>query len=90
MIATNVTVELLGMARHRSGRSELTVPGHTVADIAHGVVMACPALAGIISAEGVLSRHYLFCLDGGPFIDDPTITIPAGCRLVIFGADAGG
>jgi len=85
-----VTVEFLGMARHRAGRSELCAAGRTVADLLESVVRQCPSLAGLVSGTGELSRHYLISLDGERFVDDAAEPVPPGCRLLILGADPGG
>ena len=84
-----VTVELLGMARFRAGRAELRADGRTVGDVVRSVVAQCPALAGLL-ADGGLSRHYLISFDGERFVDDPAEQVPAGSRVLILGADAGG
>ena len=89
MAEPTVTVELFGLARHRAGRAELAVRGRTVGDVAQQVASDCPGLGSLI-AGGVLSRQYLFTLDGDRFIDDPAAVVPAGSRLLILGADAGG
>jgi hypothetical protein len=85
-----VTVELLGLARHRAGRKDLYASGRTVADVLRVTVRTCPGLAGLITPDGSLSRQYLVSLDGERFIDDPAEPVPAGCRVLILGADAGG
>jgi molybdopterin converting factor small subunit len=85
-----VTVEFLGMARHRAGRSELSAAGRTVAELLVAVVRACPKLGGLFTESGAVSRQFLISIDGQRFTDDPNEVIPTGCRLLIFGADAGG
>jgi hypothetical protein len=85
-----VTVELLGLARHRGGRTELTARGTTIAELLGSVVRSCPGLNDLVAADGALARHYLVSIDGERFIDDPTEQFPAGSRLLILGADPGG
>lgn len=90
MAAAAVTVEFFGMARHRAGRTELRAPGHSVADVLRAVMTSCPRLAGLMTPAGELSRQYLVSLDGERFVSDPAEPIPAGCRVLVLGADAGG
>jgi molybdopterin converting factor small subunit len=90
MAEPTVTVELLGLARHRAGRAELVVAGRTVADLLRAVGHACPGLRDVLGENGRISRQYLVSLDGGRFIADPTSEVPAGGRLLILGADSGG
>lgn len=85
-----MTVELLGMARHRAGIPSLCASGLTVADLLRSVIAQSPNLAGLLSPAGELSRHYLVSLDGERFIDDPAEPVPPGCRVLILGADPGG
>lgn len=86
----SVTVELLGLARHRAGRAELHIPGGTLADTLRSVGRECPGLEGLVNPDGSLSRRFLFSLDGERFLDDAAVPVPAGARLLILGADAGG
>ena len=90
MAAEQVTVEFLGLARHRAGCSELCAAGRTVGDLLAEVIARRPKLAGLMCERGQLSRHYLISLDGQRFIDDPAEPIPPGSRLLILGADPGG
>ena len=85
-----VTVEFFGMARHRAGRTELRADGRNVADVLRTVMANCPRLAGLVTPSGELSRQFLVSLNGERFVDDPTEPIPAGCRVLVLGADAGG
>ena len=85
-----VTVEFFGLARHRAGRAELSVPGRTVAELARGVEATCPRLGVLLSEHGTLSPQYLFSIDGNRFTDDAGTIVPVGGRLLILGADAGG
>jgi hypothetical protein len=85
-----VTVEFLGLARHRAGRSELRAAGRTIGDLLCAVMARCPRLAGLVSDTGELSRHYLVSFDGERFVDDAAEPVPRGCRVLILGADPGG
>jgi len=85
-----VTVELLGLARHRGGRAELTARGTTIAELLGSVVRSCPGLSDLVAADGAVAGHYLVSIDGERFIDDPAEPFPTGSRLLILGADPGG
>jgi hypothetical protein len=85
-----VTVEFLGMARHRAGCAELSAAGRTVGDLLGAVMAQCPRLTGLVSDTGELSRHYLISLDGERFVSDTADPVSPGCRLLILGADPGG
>jgi molybdopterin converting factor small subunit len=85
-----VTVELFGLARLRAGVAEVRADGRTVADLLRSVVRQCPQLTGLVSDRGDVSRQYLVSIDGDRFIADTAEPIPAGCRLLILGADPGG
>lgn len=90
MSAAPVTVEFLGTARFRAGRSELRARGGTVGELLRAVITECPKLAGLMADRGELSRQYLVSIDGERFVDDLFQTVPAGCRVLVLGADAGG
>jgi hypothetical protein len=90
MAESRVTVELLGLARHRAGRAEVLVAGRTVAELLRAVGRACPGLGGILQDDGQVSPQYLVSLDGERFVADPAVAVPAGGRLLILGADPGG
>jgi hypothetical protein len=40
--------------------------------------------------DGSLSRRFLVSIDGERFVSDPAEPVPAGSRLLLLGADAGG
>lgn len=90
MAGPKVTVELLGLARHRAGCAEVVVAGRTVAELLRAVGLACPGLGCVLGADGTISRQYLVSLDGERFVADPALEVPAGRRLLILGADPGG
>jgi hypothetical protein len=54
------------------------------------VVAQCPRLGSLLNQAGELSRQYLISFDGQRFVNDPAEPVPAGCRLLILGADPGG
>ena len=85
-----VTVELYGVPRLRAGRAEVTVPAGTVAEVLAALERACPGLAGLVGPDGRPSPHYLLSLDGVRFLGDPSQAVPAGARLLLLSADAGG
>jgi len=87
---STVTVELLGMARHRAGCTELTAAGDTVGELLRSVVRSCPGLQDLIAADGSVARHYLLCADGERFVSELSDQLAAGSRLLILGADPGG
>ena len=90
MSESTVTIELLGMARHRAGCTELTANGSTVAELLRSVVQSCPGLKDLIAKDGSIARQYLVSADGEWFIDDVSQLFPAGSRMLILGADPGG
>jgi molybdopterin converting factor small subunit len=85
-----VTVELFGTARHLAGVATLNVCGPTIADVLHSLERDFRRLEGIITPDGSLSRRFLVSIDGQRFVSDLSESIPAGSRLLIIGADAGG
>ena len=90
MLVPLVTIEFLGLARFRAGRSEVVAEGRTVADLLRSAIRQCPNLSGLFTDAGTISRQFLISLDGQRFIDDPTEAVPVGSRLLVLGADAGG
>lgn len=87
---SSVTVEFFGIARQRAGRTEVSVSGQTVAQLLDAVERTCPELSGLLNQDGSISRKYLVSLNGNSFVDDPASIVPAGTRLIVLGADAGG
>jgi hypothetical protein len=84
-----VIVEFYGVPRLRAGRAELPVPPGTVAEVLAAVETACPGLLGLVEG-GRLLPHYLLSLDGQQFVMDLEEQVPAGARLLLLSADAGG
>ncbi len=85
-----VTVELFGIPRQRAGRAELAVRAGTVGELLEAVVRACPALSGLVRADGRLSPQYLLSLDGQRFLQEPHEPLRPGDRVLLLSADAGG
>lgn len=85
-----VAVEFFGLPRQRAGVRELHVAATTVRGALAEIVRACPRLAGIVTADGRLSPHYLLSLDGMAFVNDLDSPLDAGARLLVLAADAGG
>ena len=85
-----MTVELFGTARHLGGVATLKVHGHTIAELLLSVGCDCPRLKDLVTPGGTLSRRFLVSIDGNRFVNDLTEAMPAGSRLLILGADAGG
>jgi hypothetical protein len=85
-----VTVELFGTARHLAGAATVEVRGRTIAELLRSTERSCPRLAGVVTPEGRLSRRFLVSIDGKRFVTDLAEPMPAGARLLILGADAGG
>jgi hypothetical protein len=85
-----VIVEFFGIPRLRAGRAELAVAPGRVAEVLAAVERTCPRLAGLVRPEGRLAPHYLLSLDGQRFVSDLREELPAGTRLLLLSADAGG
>ena len=84
-----VTVEFYGVPRQRAGRAELTVDADTAAAALARVAAACPELGGLVT-DGRLAPLYLLSVDGERFVADLAEPLPAGTRLLLLSADAGG
>lgn len=88
--STLVTVEFYGIPRRRAGRDTVCVEAGTIVQVLNAVERMCPALAGLVEANGQLSPHYLISLDGNGFVTDLQQALPAGARVLLLSADAGG
>ncbi|MSR52671.1 MAG: MoaD/ThiS family protein [Gemmataceae bacterium] len=53
---TSVTIEFQGLARQKAGRSELAIPGQTLAQLLDHVGRTCPGLSGLLNDDGSISR----------------------------------
>jgi hypothetical protein len=90
-----VQVELFSMARLVSGRSclKLDLPcDATLAEVAHALVMACPALRGLaITTDGTaLLESYTLNLNGRVFVTETGVHLQQGDTLLLFSSQAGG
>ena len=88
--STTVIVEFYGIPRQRAGRAELAVPAGTVGEVLAAVVRSCPALTGVIGDGGRIAGHYLVSIDGQRFVREVDEPVPAGQRLLVLSAEAGG
>jgi molybdopterin converting factor small subunit len=88
--STQVTVEFFGVPRQRAGRAELAVEAASVAELLAAVECACPGLKGLVRPDGRLAPHYLLSVGGQRFVTDTREALPAGTRLLLLSADAGG
>jgi hypothetical protein len=91
----NVQVELFSMARLVCGRSFLALDlpcDATLADVAHALVRACPALRGLaITTDGTgLLESYALNLNGRVFVTDTGVHLQQGDTLLLFSSQAGG
>jgi molybdopterin converting factor small subunit len=90
-----VQVELFSMARLVCGRSHLErdLPcDATLADVAHALVVACPALRGLaITTDGTgLLASYALNLNDQVFVTDTGVHPQQGDTLLLFPSEAGG
>jgi molybdopterin converting factor small subunit len=89
-----IRVEFYGLARLRSGTSELTLvlPGGnaSLADALQAIARRLPALGEELLAGGRLHPTLAANLDGQRFVSDPQTPIADGQCLLILSADAGG
>lgn len=88
--ANEVTIELLGVPRRRSGRSKVLVSARTAREALERLAVQCPGLKDVIGAEGEMAPHYLLSLDGRVFLKDLGRVLEPGERLLLLSADAGG
>ena len=85
-----VTVEFYGVPRQRAGVAELRVVPGTVAQVLAQVTQHCHGLPELVNANGDLVPHYLLSLNGERFVTSLAEELPAGSRLLLLSADAGG
>ena len=82
-------VEFLGIPRERAGISELEVQADTLGQLLGALATRCPALGGLISAEG-LHPSLAANLNGDAFVTDLATPLTHDDRLLILSADVGG
>lgn len=87
---SDVVIELFGIPRHRAGVAQVEVPAVTVAEALAALQERCPALRGLVKADGTPGSEYLLSIDGRTFVTDPQRALTPGCRLLLLSADAGG
>jgi hypothetical protein len=85
-----ITVEFFGVPRLLAGRAELAVAPGPVAAVLAAVEQACPRLRGLVEEGCRLAPEYLLSLDGQEFVTELSRELPAGTRLLMLSADAGG
>ncbi|MFO0848137.1 MAG: hypothetical protein U0871_06220 [Gemmataceae bacterium] len=85
-----VTVEFYGVPRRRAGVPEAAVVADTPAAALAAVADALPGLGRVLVADGRLMPEYLLSVNGERFVADLTQPLPAGSRLLLLSADAGG
>ncbi len=86
----HVAVEFYGVPRLRAGRAELAVEAGPAADVLARVAAACPGLGQVVRPDGRLAPQYLLSVNGERFVTDLGEPLPAGSRLLLLSADAGG
>jgi molybdopterin converting factor small subunit len=82
-------VEFLGIPRQRAGLSELEVEAATLGQLLGTLAAKCPALRGLITADG-LHPSIVANLNGDQFVSDLETPLSGNDRLLILSADAGG
>ena len=82
-------VEFLGIPRERAGTSELEVQAETLGQLLKALATRCPALAELISLDG-LHPSIVANLNGDEFVSDLATPLADDDRLLILSADAGG
>jgi hypothetical protein len=87
---TRVTIEFFGVPRLRAGVAELAVEAITAGEALARAAVACPGLRGVLAPGGRLDPHYLLSLGGERFVTELSEPLPAGARLLLLSADAGG
>ena len=85
-----MTIEFFGVPRRRAGVPDLTADAATAAEALTRAAEACPGLAGVVTADGLLNPVYLVSLNGERFVTDLTEPLLPGARLLLLSADAGG
>jgi hypothetical protein len=92
--ATQVCVELLGVARLAAAARALAVPwshGMILADQPAALAAACPALHGsVVTPDGRLQAGFVFSLEGRTLAPPWDTPLLPGARLLLLSADAGG
>jgi len=82
-------VEFLGIPRQRAGLSELEIEASTLGQLLGTLVVRCPALRELITADG-LHPSIVANLNGDLFVSDLGTPLAEDDRVLILSADAGG
>jgi molybdopterin converting factor small subunit len=85
-----IRVELFGIARARAGAAEAEVRAGSLGELLRALAERYPALAGEVIRDDALADGWLASLDGERFIADPATPLPAGARVLLLSAHAGG
>lgn len=85
-----VTVEFFGIPRQRAGRATLALPAGNVGELLAAIEQACPALSGLVTADGRILPHYLLSINGSRFVNDLGQPLQPGDSILLLSADVGG
>ncbi|MHC4954520.1 MAG: MoaD/ThiS family protein [Planctomycetota bacterium] len=85
-----VRVEFFGVARARAGVASIDVDAATLGEALLAAVARHPDLAGEVISGDRPADGYLVSLDGERFLNDPTLALAPGARLLLLSAHAGG
>jgi len=90
MSAVNVTVEFLGIVRHRAGCESAQFQAETLQQLWTAVGSRFPELAGTCLIDGTLQPGYLASVGGLRFTRSSELKLTEGDRVLLLSADAGG
>ena len=83
-------VELLGLARHYAGVSEVAVPGTTLGEVLLQLGRTCPGFANRCGTGEMLPAGLIACLNERQFTRDESQPVSDSDRILILSADVGG
>ncbi len=89
-VATEVTIELYGIARRRAGVAEARVAATTRGAALLALERGQPGVAGEGGREGRLVLPWRASLGGGRFVEDPSTPLEPGARVLVLSGIAGG
>ena len=90
MTAVNVTVEFLGIVRHRTGCESAQFQAETLKQLWTVVGTQFPDLEGTCLVEGTLQPGYLASVGGQRFTRSTQMKLTEGDHVLLLSADAGG
>ena len=90
MSAATVTVEFLGIVRHRAGCESAEFQAATLQQLWTAVGRRFPELEGSCIVEGRLQPGYLASIGGLRFTRSASLPLHEGDRVLLLSADAGG